>query len=123
MDIFAKIAWGALAAIHLSPAMVAFAPQLTRKLYGVDSQGHLGLLLTHRGALFAAIVALCVFALFDPGARRAASLATGFSVVSFLVYYARAGFPAGALRTVAIVDVVALAPLAVVLADAWLRRT
>lgn len=122
MEILVKLAWAALAAIHASPAAVVLAPRLTRTLYGVDPQGGLGLLITHRGALFAAIVALCVVAAFDVGARRAASVAVAISVVGFLLLYARAGAPDGALRTVALVDLVALAPLLIVSADAALRR-
>jgi len=43
------------------------------------------------------------------------------SVVGFLVVYVRAGMPGGALRTIARADLLGLAPLAVVLLDAWRR--
>jgi hypothetical protein len=121
MEIITKLSWAALALIHLMPALVSFAPRLTERLYGVPSDGPISLLLTHRGALFAAVVLVAVLALVDPNARRAASLVTGVSVISFLVLYALSGAPAGSLRTIAIVDLFALAPLAFVLREAWLR--
>ena len=114
-----KIAWVLLALIHAAPAAVLFVPGAITRLYGVSPGGDVGVLLIHRGALFFAIVALCLFALFDPTARRAASVTVAISVLGFLGVYARAGFPAGPLRSIALVDLVAVAPLAVVLTGAW----
>jgi hypothetical protein len=119
METLVKSAWGLLALIHLAPAAVLFAPASLRKLYGIEPQGDLGVLLTHRGALFLAVVVLCVFGVLDPAARRAASVAVGISVLGFLVVYVRAGFPQGALRTIALVDTIALVPLIVVIVTAW----
>ena len=45
-----------------------------------------------------AIVALCLFALFDPAVRRAAAVTVAISVLGFLGVHARAGMPAGPLR-------------------------
>jgi hypothetical protein len=119
MEVATKAAWAALALIHLSPAAVLVNPKLIAKLYGVESGGDLSVLLTHRGALFLGIVAGCVWALIDPPARRALSIVVAISVIGFLVVYWRAGLPPGALRTVALVDVVALVPLAFVVFAAW----
>ncbi|WP_102126805.1 hypothetical protein [Deinococcus planocerae] len=118
-----KVAWALLALVHLSPAAVLLRPGLVRALYGVDANGSLGVLVTHRGALFLGVLAACLLAVFDPGARRAASLVVLISVVGFLAVYVRAGLPAGPLRTVALVDAVALVPLALVVLAAWGRPT
>lgn len=112
MELVTKLAWAALALIHASPAAVLFAPSLIKRLYGVEANGVLGVLLIHRGALFLAVLAACLLALFDPTARRTACVVVAISVVVFLVVYVQAGMPAGPLRTVALVDFVGLAPLA-----------
>jgi hypothetical protein len=123
MELLVKIAWGLLALIHAAPAAVLVSPGTLARLYGAEPGGDVGVLLTHRGALFLALVVLCLYALFDPAVRRAAGLAVGISVVAFLVVYARAGFPPGPLRTIAIADLLALLPLAVALLSAWGDRT
>lgn len=123
METLVRIAWGMLALIHVAPATVLFSPAALTRLYGVAPDGDVGVLLTHRGAMFLALVGMCLVALATPGARAAASVAVAISVVGFLAVYVRAGTPAGALRTIAWADVVALAPLAVVLADAVRLRT
>ena len=111
MELTTKMAWAMLAIVHASPAAVVFAPSLVKRLYGLDADGPLGVLLVHRGALFLAVVAVCALAVFDPAARRAACLVTSISVLAFLIVYAQAGMPPGPLRTVALVDAAALAPL------------
>lgn len=122
MEILTKAAWALLALVHASPAAVLFAPDLVRRLYGVEAQGDLGVLLSHRGALFLAILIACVFGAFDPAARRALSVLVAISVIGFLIVYARAGSPRGALRRIAIIDGAALAPLAWALWAAWIAR-
>jgi hypothetical protein len=114
-----KAAWIAIVLVHLAPASALVVPGALERLYGVSPRGEVGVLLTHRAALFLALIVLSAFAIVDPGARRAASVAVSISVVTFLALYARAGFPAGALRSIAVVDAIALAPLAVVLVTAW----
>lgn len=111
--------WLLLALVHLTPAAVLAKPDLIRSLYGVEAAGELGVLLIHRGALFLAIVVVCLYAAWEPGARRAASLVVGISVMSFLAVYALAGAPSGSLRLIALVDAVALAPFALVSWNAW----
>lgn len=119
LEILTKTSWTMLAMIHLSPAAVVLAPSLIDKLYGVENGGDLGTLLRHRGVLFVAILAACLFGLFDPAARRATSVIVAFSVIGFLWVYWRAGMPAGRLRRVALVDLVGLIPLAFVFYIAW----
>ncbi|MGI8611483.1 MAG: hypothetical protein ACR2KH_04320 [Sphingomicrobium sp.] len=119
MERLAVVCWLALAAIHASPAAVLFMPALTDTLYGIPPTGSTGVLVIHRGALFFGIVVVAVFATFAPGARKAATLQLGISVVSFLVVYTMAGAPEGPLRTIAVVDALALLPLAYVTWMAW----
>jgi hypothetical protein len=122
MELFVKFAWAALALIHVSPAAVLFSPSLVRAIYGIDANGTFGVLITHRGALFLAVVVACIFALFDLNARRLASTVVALNVISFLIIYAKAKFPDGALRTIALVDLFALIPLTLVLFEAWRPR-
>lgn len=119
MEAVIKAAWAMLALIHLQPALVALRPGLAKRLYGLAPDGVLGVLIQHRGWLFLAVLAACLHAFLDPGARKAASLFVAISVIGFLTVYLRAGAPTGALRTIALVDAVGLLPLAVVLFMAW----
>lgn len=122
MPFLTPAAWFALALVHLPPAAVLLRPGLTGTLYGTSASGDVGVLLIHRGALFLAVVVLCVFAAIEPSARRAASLVLGISVLGFLAVYAMAGMPAGALRIIALADAVALLPLGWVMWQAWVER-
>lgn len=115
-----SLSWLALVLVHAAPALAAFSPALRKRLYGVEENQTLAIMLAHRGALFLAIAAACAFAAFDAPARPLASLVVAISVLSFLLIYATHGSPKGALRTIAIVDAVALVPLAAVLADVWM---
>lgn len=114
MEFGIKFAWLILGLIHLPPAAVWVSPSLINPLYGIAPNGTVGLLMTHRGALFLALVVLAVFAAFDAQIRRAAAVMFTISIVGFLFVYGRAGFPSGALRSIAIVDGGALIPLAFV---------
>ena len=84
--------------------------------------GPLGLILAHRGILFLAVASVCILAAINAEARIAATLVTSISVIGFLIAYVLAGSPKR-LRTIALVDAVALAPLAFVVADIWPRLT
>ena len=120
MEAITRLAWFALALIHLPPAAVLFAPNLAERLYFVDPTGAAGVLIVHRGALFFGLVVLALWAMLDPAFRRAASVVLAISVVGFLIVYARAAGPVGELRTIAIADAIALAPLAWVGCKAWM---
>lgn len=122
MEIVTKLAWVALALIHAPPAAALVSSAAVERLYNVRAEGDLGVILTHRGALFLALVIASVWAAFDPSVRRAVGLVVAISVLGFLAVYARAGMPPGALRTIAIVDGAALLPLAWILFDAWFGR-
>lgn len=116
-----KVAWLVLALVHVLPAAILFAPDLAVRLYGIDPTGPAGLLIIHRGALFLAIMVVALWAMIDPATRRVSSLTVGISIIGFLAVYARAGLPDGPLRTIAMVDTVALLPLALVSYRAWRR--
>ncbi len=105
------VCWTVLAAIHFMPALALFRPTLISALYGVDGSAPVFLLLHHRAALFLAIFALCIWAIFHPGSRQIAVIAVGISMLSFLVLYALSGQPA-ALRSIALADAVGLPFLA-----------
>lgn len=119
VEIFKALAWSVLALAHLPPAAVAVRPALLQRLYGVAPHGSEGLLLQHRGLLFVGVALAAALAVFDPDARRAASLVVAVSVLGFLVIYARGGCPAGPLRSIAWVDVALLLPLVFTTHDAW----
>ena len=120
MEIWIRFAWLSLAVVHLAPSLVLFAPSLVQRLYGVAPTGDVGLLLVHRGALFLVVVVGALVSMFDPSVRRLMTLLVGISVVGFLLTYARAGFPEGPLRTIAVADAFALMPLVVV---GWTARS
>jgi hypothetical protein len=107
------ICWLILAAIHATPALAVVRPSLLMKLYRLPPESPLFLLMQHRAALFAAVVATCLIAAFHPPSRPLAAVVTSISMGSFLVLYALAGQPA-ALRTIARVDLFGMIPLAIV---------
>lgn len=89
-------------------------------MYGVDGSGPLGVILIHRGVLFLAVACVSVLAAFNADARIAAMLVMSISVLGFLIAYAIARAPKR-LRTIAIIDAIALIPLAIVGNDVWAR--
>lgn len=119
MEIWVRIAWAALALVHVMPAAVAAAPRLVDRLYGVPPGGDVGVLLVHRGFLFLAVLVAAAWAIFDPAGRRLATAVVAISIIGFLFVYLRAGAPAGPLRTIAVADAAALIPLAFVTLAAW----
>jgi hypothetical protein len=112
------VAWLALALVHTPPALATFSPQLRKRMYGVEDSGPLGLILIHRGVLFLAVAFVCVFAAVNADARTAAALVTSISVIGFLLAYVLHGAPKR-LRIIALVDAVALLPLAIAGLDVW----
>lgn len=71
--------------------------------------------------LFLAINVLCVLAIFLPDYRRAALIALSISMIGFLALYTIGGFPAGALRMIAIADAIGLLPLIFLIYAVWLK--
>lgn len=114
------LAWVALVLVHTPPALATFSADMRERMYGVESAGALDVILTHRGVLFLAVAAICALAAFVPATRPGAAVVVAISVVGFLAVYMLGGAPQ-ALRTVALVDAIALAPLAIVLIDVWRR--
>lgn len=112
------LAWAALALIHAMPALAFFNPGLISRLYGVAAGDGSFLLLHHRAALFLCVLILCLWAAVDPGVRRAGSVVAAVSMLSFLWLWQAAGRPP-ALKTIAIADLVGLAPLALVTWRSW----
>ena len=108
-----SIAWLALAAVHFLPALAFFRPGMLTTLYRLEPGNPLFLLMQHRAALFVAVLAACIWAVFDPGARRLASLVVAISMLSFLLLFLQDGSPPS-LRRIATVDLVGLVPLAFV---------
>lgn len=117
MDLIA-LAWWALVLVHAMPAAAAFSPRLRQRMYGVSEDANLGVILTHRGVLFIAVAAACVYAAFDAPSRPLAAIVASISVLGFLIIYAKAGSPKR-LLLIAQIDLFAIAPLALVALDAW----
>lgn len=110
------ILWLILAAIHATPALAFFRPETLTRLYRLEPDNPLFLLMHHRAGLFLAVFVACIFAAFVPEGRRLAVLVVGISMVSFLFLYWQAGSPP-ALKRIAFVDLAGLPALAGV---AWL---
>jgi hypothetical protein len=107
------LAFAVVGAIHLMPIAPVFVPETLSRLYGIaPSDATLLVLMRHRALLLALVGILCLWATWAPGVRPAALLAAAINVAGFLGFYALYGNPAGALRTIAIADLVALPPLA-----------
>lgn len=105
------ICWLLVALVHLIPALALFRPGLITRLYGVAPDSPLFLLMHHRAALFFAVLVACIWAAFDPDGRKLATVIAAISMLSFLALYHSRCRPA-ALGTIALVDLIGLAPLA-----------
>jgi len=119
MEWLLRACWVLIALVHVPPALVFFRPSMARTLYGAEPDGDVGLLIVHRGALFLAVAVGAIWAALDPASRRLAWLLCALSIMSFLWLYQRAGAPGGALRTIAIADLVLVVPLIVAGYAAW----
>jgi hypothetical protein len=106
-----RLLWLVLAGIHAMPALAFFRPAMMAGMYRVSAEAPLFLLMRHRAALFVVVLVVALWAAVDPATRRLASVAVGFSMLSFLYLWWQAGSPQ-ALRTIAIVDLVGLPALA-----------
>ena len=105
------ICWLLVGLAHLVPALALVRPALITRLYGVAPDSALFLLMHHRAALFFAVLVACVWAAFDPGGRKIATMLAAISMLSFLFLYQSYGRPAQ-LTTIALVDLIGLVPLA-----------
>lgn len=123
MEILVKICWFLIGAIHFIPSLVLFFPGMVERLYSVDPEGEIGVLLVHRAALFVTVFLASIYAVFQPSVRKLAAIVAAISMLSFLFVYFRAGMPVGSLRTIAVVDLVGIIPLALVAYSAFSSRT
>ncbi len=99
--------------IHLLPVAPVFVPETLQRLYGIaPSDTTLLVLMRHRALLLALVGILCLSAAWWPPMRPAALLAAAINIFGFFAFYALYGSPAGALRIIAIGDLVALPFLA-----------
>jgi hypothetical protein len=121
LDLALTLSWLGLAAIHSTPAMVFFKPDLTEKLYSQPAEGPIGLLLVHRGGLFLAIFVACIIAAFHNPSRQLGVIIVSISMLSFLWLYYKAGQPKGGLANIAKVDLLGLPLLALVAYGGFLR--
>lgn len=107
------IAFLIVAVIHLLPIAPVFAPGTLVRLYGIaPDDTTLLLLMRHRALLLGLVGVLCFWAAGASSVRPAALLAATLNVAGFLGFYALYGMPAGALRTIALADLLAIPPLA-----------
>ena len=107
------VAFAVVGAIHLMPIAPIFIPETLSRLYGIaPADSALLILMRHRALLLAIVGLLCLWASWAPSVRPAALLAAAINVLGFLGFYALYGNPAGALRNIAIADLIALPPLA-----------
>ena len=112
----AAVCWTLLALVHLPPAAGLFSQRQMARLYGGGLAPAALVLMRHRAAMFLGFVILCATAALHEEVRPVAAAVVGLSVAAFPVVWLRGGAPA-ALRTIAIVDLAALPPLALVAAD------
>ena len=106
-----RLSWLLLALLHLPPAVALIRPTSLETLYGVTREMPVFPLVRHRAALFAAVVAICLWAFADPGVRRLATVTCAISMLSFLLIYRLAGAPR-AIRKIALADLLFLPVLA-----------
>ena len=107
------LAFAVVGAIHLMPVAPVFLPETLSRLYGIaPTDTTLLVLMRHRALLLALVGILCLWASWWAPVRPAALLTAALNVGGFLAFYVLYGNPAGALRIIAIADLVAVPPLA-----------
>lgn len=112
-DMWTALAYAIVGAIHLMPMAPIFLPETLSRLYGIaPTDSTLLVLMRHRAVLLGLVGIVCLWAVWWPPVRPAALLAAAINIAGFLGFYALYGNPAGALRTIAIADLIALPPLA-----------
>lgn len=103
-----RICWLVLGLlVHFPPFAAFFVPSLISRLYSALPNDPNFALLQHRAALFGVIVITCIWAAFDPGVRKLATIITALSMISFLNVYMTYGKPQS-LKTIAYVDLAGL---------------
>ncbi len=110
---FERFAWLILAGIHAMPAIAFFRPSLLTRMYRLERDNPLFLLMQHRAALFTIVMIVCIWSIFDARVRQIASISVAISMLSFLLLYWRAGSPR-TLKKIAQADLIGLPALAYV---------
>lgn len=106
-------AFAVVGVIHLIPIGPVFVPELLTRLYAIRPEDDtLLVLMRHRALLLGLVGILCLWAAWWTPVRPAALLAAAINIFGFFAFYALYGSPAGALRTIAIGDLIALPFLA-----------
>ncbi len=109
-----------LGLIHAPAALGAVSPDALASLYGpTAAEPGLRIVLQHRGAIFALITLGCFAAAAVPQWRVPVAVLTGWSMAGFVLLYLAGGMPAGALRKIAVADLVGLAVLLGVALAIW----
>lgn len=103
------VLFGALALIHILPAMAVLAPARLSTLYGFEAgDSVLTTLLQHRALLFGILSAALIYAIFTPSVRWPVLIGVVVSMGGFLVIAIMRGELGGALRSIVIADVIGL---------------
>lgn len=101
--------FGALALIHILPAMAVLAPSRLSVLYGFEAGDQvLTTLLQHRALLFGILAAALIYAIFAPATRWPVLIGTIVSMGGFLVIAVLRGQTSGALKSIVVADVIGL---------------
>lgn len=113
ISIALPLAFAVVGVIHLLPVAPVFLPETLSRLYGIaPTDTTMLVLMRHRALLLALVGILCLWACWCVPIRPAALLAAAINVVGFLAFYALYGNPDGALRVIAVADLIALPFLA-----------
>lgn len=101
--------FGALALIHILPAMAVLMPGRLSALYGFEvSDSVLTTLLQHRALLFGLVAAALIWAMFTPSVRWPVLIGTVISMGGFIGIAAARGEMSGALRSIVVADIIGL---------------
>jgi hypothetical protein len=123
MEWIAKAGLLIAGAIHLLPVAGVTGAERLSKLYGIDlTDPNLVILMRHRALLFGILGAVMIAAAFTPQLRFTAILAGLISAASFLIIaYMQGGYGA-AIRTIVLMDWIAVAALVVAAFAAYSGR-
>lgn len=112
--------FGALALIHILPAMAVLAPASLSRLYGFEAgDSVLTTLLQHRALLFVILAAALVYAIFDGAVRWPVLIGAVISMGGFIIIAAMRGELSASLRSIVIADVIGLVIAALAAALLW----
>lgn len=114
MKLVPSLFW-VLALVHMVPMIAAIMPSQITKLYGIVPDGKTQIvLLQHRALLLGLVGAACALAAHNEAIRWPALIGAVISMTAFIIFCLVHDQMGGALRKVALIDLVAL-PIAAVL--------